>query len=170
LAANTRGLTFIRYCHTQHIDLQAPVTAVGMALKQLSGASGAEFRRRWLDDHVLSDAVLSQAVPDLVSSFAPEYQVRSAYLIASSAAAACFIQECLYFWIQFQLIRLPPQPQPFLSQETFEPLSKQQISQACETWLEQLKKTLEEPVRKALRQVSTATVWFSADKRLAGLT
>lgn len=54
--------------------------ALGLALRQLSGASGSAFRRRWLDDHVLSDAVLGQAVPQLVTDFAPEYLV-SAVLV-----------------------------------------------------------------------------------------
>lgn len=41
---------------------------------QLCGTDAGEFRRRWLEDYVLSDSVLGQSVPPLVREFAPTYR------------------------------------------------------------------------------------------------
>jgi len=55
-------------------DEKTAESALSKALMQLCGKSGTAFRQRWLDDHVLSDSVLSQSVPTFVREFTPEYR------------------------------------------------------------------------------------------------
>lgn len=48
-------------------------SALTRALMQLCGPSGADFRRRWMEDYILSDSVLGHTVPAFVRSFTPEH-------------------------------------------------------------------------------------------------
>lgn len=61
--------------------------AMGQALMRLSGGGGAAFRQRWLEDHVLSDTVLGQAVPQLVRDFCPAYNVCTERVVAQWSGA-----------------------------------------------------------------------------------
>lgn len=48
-------------------------SALLRTVAQLCGQDDGDFRRRWLEDYVLSDSVLGHAVPSLVREFAPAY-------------------------------------------------------------------------------------------------
>jgi hypothetical protein len=97
--------------------------------------SGAAFRQRWLEDHVLSDSVLGQAVPQFVRDFCPTYpsQVGTVGIDGMNPVSKL----------------LNHKTQAKMSGE----LTSSVISEKARAWLEAVRTAVADPVRKALRQV-----------------